>query len=69
RSTVTNTAPNFVRGSVILINSLFFLFATKLELGAIWANIIIGVLIMGLAFWALRNLKETFHTDLDYLEE
>ena len=69
RSTVTNTAPNFVRGSVILINSLFFLFATKFELGAIWANIIIGVLIMGLAFWALRNLKETFHTDLDYLEE
>lgn len=69
RSTVTNTAPNFVRGSVILINGMFFLLGSYFGLGTVFANILIGVIIMGLAFWALRNLKETFHTDLDYMEE
>lgn len=69
RSTVTNTAPNFVRGSVILINSLFYLLGTYLDLGVIWANILIGLLIVSGAFWALSNLKETFHKELDYIEE
>ena len=68
RSTVTNTAPNFVRGSVIIINGMFFLLGSYFGLGTVIANLVIGLLIMVLAFWALRNLKETFHSDLDYME-
>ncbi len=69
RSTVTNTAPNFVRGSVIGINALYYFFSTYLDLGVLSATIIIGILVLSAAFWALTNIKETFTSDLDYIEE
>lgn len=69
RSTVTNTSPNFVRASVIPINLAYSFLGVSLGLGALKANIIIGVVVLGMAFLSLRFLKETFHQDLNYLEQ
>jgi MFS family permease len=67
RATATTTAPNFVRGAVVVITSLFT--AGKHVLGVEKSGIAVGVLTMGLAFLALRGLEETYGKDLDYLEE
>lgn len=66
RATVTTTTPNFVRGSVILITTLFQLFK---PLGTISSAIITAIFSAGLALWALHGLHETFGKDLNYNEE
>ena len=66
RATVTTTAPNFVRGSAILL-TLAFKELTP-GWGALGATAWIGLGVLGIAFLALRNLKETYGTDLDYTE-
>jgi MFS family permease len=68
RSTVTTTAPNFVRGSVILLTSGFQFFH-YLTGNMIYSAIIVGVVTFSLSFIALANLDETFGKDLDYVEE
>jgi putative MFS transporter len=69
RATVTTTVPNFVRGSVVPL-SLLLLYLKGLFHGSLVnAGITVAVLSLGVAFWALRNMQETFHKDLDYLEE
>lgn len=68
RSTVTNTVPNFVRGSVPLITSLFG-FLTAVSVSNILSAVLVGILCMGLALWATITSKETFAKDLDYVEE
>ncbi len=66
RSTVTTSAPNFVRGAVI---PLAFLFQTgAARFGVNTAGIMVGFLSFGVALFALSRLEETFHKDLDYLE-
>ena len=37
-------------------------------IGTVNAAIVVGVLAIGVAFWGLNNLEETFHKDLDYTE-
>ncbi|HYG50479.1 MAG TPA: MFS transporter, partial [Flavobacteriales bacterium] len=67
RSTVTNTVPNFVRGSVWPVTTLF----TSLIKGGnspITSALIIGIVCLGIGLWAIMSLKETFSKDLDYLE-
>jgi MFS family permease len=68
RSTVTNTVPNFVRGSVPLITNLFALFVAA-SISNITSAILVGVVCMGLALWAVLTSTETFSKDLDYVEE
>lgn len=69
RATVTTTAPNFVRGSVILITGVVIPFATYL-CGNEWhATIYTGILFIGLSLFSLYKLKETYGKDLDYLEK
>lgn len=68
RSTVTNTAPNFVRGSVIGVNSLYAYFKYNAGLDTVTANLLVGALVFILAFWAWGKLEETFAKDLDYVE-
>ncbi|HWB61942.1 MAG TPA: MFS transporter [Chitinophagales bacterium] len=68
RSTVTNTTPNFVRGSVPLIMSLFQ-FLISLSLSPAISAFFVGVLCMGLSFWAIATMPETFGKDLDYVED
>lgn len=67
RATVATSVPNFVRGMTVPITMLF-LYARNsigLELGAI----VVGALTLAISLLALWNLEETFHKDLDYVEE
>lgn len=66
RATVTTTVPNFIRASLIPISTSFF------GLAANFGMITSGYIMMGIltliAAFSLSRLKETFHKDLDYLE-
>lgn len=68
RSTVTNTVPNFVRGSVPLITLLFQFLTPRLGNTPLSA-FIVGALCLGLSLWAISRARETFAKDLDYVEE
>lgn len=73
RATVTTTAPNFVRGSVILLSGLFKYFETFFvtpqgKPDSKTAAILVGCIVATLAVIAWFNLKETFHKDLNYTE-
>lgn len=69
RATVTTTAPNFVRGAVIPLTFTYQLLKGSFNIQAMQAAIIIGVITFVLALIAAYNLEETFHKDLDYIEE
>ncbi|WP_207425315.1 MFS transporter [Pedobacter sp. SYSU D00535] len=67
RSTVTTTAPNFVRGALIPTTFLFEFFVK--QFGIIYSAYIVVFLLTAIAMFALSQLKESFSKDLDYLEE
>jgi len=67
RATVATSVPNFVRGSVIPLTALFLQF--KGSWGIIYAAAAVGLLSFVIAVIALRYLDETFHKDLNYVEE
>lgn len=70
RATVTTTVPNFVRGLLPLIIIIYTFFRDNLLDGNILnAGMVVGSILSVIALIALWNLKETFHTDLDYIEE
>jgi len=66
RATATTTAPNFVRGAVVPLTSLFQ--ALSGPLGVQGSAILVGVLTVGCAFVALTGLAETYGKDLDFIE-
>lgn len=67
RATVASTVPNFVRGSTIGITLLFeFL---RPYLGMIESVRVVGAVSFALGFWGLYRLRETFHVDLDFVEQ
>ena len=68
RATVTTTVPNFVRGSVVPLTLLLQLLQRWFNGSIISAGIVVAVISLGLAFWALGKMQETFHKDLDYIE-
>jgi putative MFS transporter len=67
RATVTTTAPNFVRGSLIFVSMAVT--ACKSYMNPVNAAIVVGVVIFTIAGIALWNLEETFHKDLNYVED
>ncbi len=67
RATVTTTVPNFVRGALIPLTFAFQYFKSQTDI--ISAAIIVGVVTLSIALFALYGLKETFHEDLNYNEE
>lgn len=67
RATVTTTVPNFVRGSVVAV-TLSFQFL-KGEIGILQSAMIVGFTCVVIALIALSQLKETFHKELDYVED
>jgi MFS family permease len=69
RSTATTTAPNFVRGSTILITYLLTLMTIIFGKEGLTATIVTGVIILSIAFVSLYFLEETFGKDLNYIEE
>ncbi|MGN7720016.1 MFS transporter [Chitinophaga sp. 22620] len=69
RATVTTTVPNFVRGAVVPLTFLFQSIQLLFNGSIVYAGIGVGVICLALAFWSLAGMQETFHKDLDYLEE
>jgi hypothetical protein len=75
RATATTTAPNFVRGSVILLSASIGFFKWILPVdtegnpNAVTAIILTGVVCLGLGFLSLWKINETFGKDLNYNEE
>ncbi|TZF83572.1 MFS transporter [Pedobacter sp. BS3] len=67
RATVTTTAPNFVRGSLIPITFAFEFFLEKYNI--ITAAYIMTAILTIVAMFALSQLKESFNKDLNYIEE
>lgn len=68
RATATTTAPNFVRGSTILISLLLNFIISAFAVDKLLATKITGCIIIGIGFVALWYLEETFGKDLDYVE-
>ena len=66
RSTVATTVPNFVRGSLILINLAFTALVT--HYGMIKSGYIMMAILTVVALFSLSQLKETYGKDLDYVE-
>jgi MFS family permease len=66
RSTVTTTAPNFVRGSVTLMTIADV--SLKKSMGHLMSTIVIGAVVFLLAYISLYLLEETYHKDLNYTE-
>jgi putative MFS transporter len=66
RATATTTAPNFVRGSLVLVTLGFD--SLRGAIGGPGAAAVMGVVVLGLAFFALTKTPETFGKDLDYVE-
>lgn len=66
RSTVTTTAPNFVRGSVTLMTIANA--SLKPSYGLVNSTLIIGAIVFILAYLACWKLDETFAKDLNYIE-
>ena len=67
RATATTTAPNFVRGAVVLVTSSFQ--ALKAPLGVVGSAALVGVVVLVLGFVSLLGLEETHGKDLDFVEE
>jgi MFS family permease len=67
RATVATTVPNFVRGAVIPLTTIFLYL--KSSLGIVYSAIVVGVFTMVIALLALYFLDETFTKDLDYVEK
>ncbi|MFZ7144951.1 MAG: MFS transporter [Bacteroidota bacterium] len=68
RSTVTTTVPNFVRGALVLLTFMLNFFRKTLEIDLITSCLIVGILSLGLAFYALSKMEETYHKELNYTE-
>jgi MFS family permease len=71
RSTVTSTVPNFVRGGVVPI-TLSFNALSDMHLSTAAhtaAALIVGAVCLSLAAWGTFQMEESFHKDLNYIEE
>lgn len=66
RGTVATSAPNFARGALVPLSLLFE--ALKPHVGLIGSASVVGALTLGLCCLALAFTKESFDTDLDYIE-
>jgi len=67
RATAASTIPNFVRGMVVPIT---FVFHTLVYMtGVVYAGAIVGLVCLFIAYLSLYGLEETYHRDLDFLEE
>lgn len=66
RATVTTTAPNFIRGSVVPLTLAFE--ANKAYLGLRGSALVLGLFTLLIAAFSLSRLEETYGRDLDFLE-
>ncbi len=68
RATVTTSAPNFVRGMVVVLSTLFSYLSNEVGMGFVGAASLIGAAVMALAIFSTLKTQDTFHKDLDYIE-
>lgn len=68
RATVTTSAPNFVRGAVVLLSTIFSYLNNGLGMHFVAAALPIGAIVLALAIYATIRTEDTFHKDLDYIE-
>lgn len=66
RSTVTTTVPNFIRGTLPMLN--FFFFQAKVSWGILTGALVVGLGTVVIALIALSAVHETFHRDLNFVE-
>lgn len=66
RATVTTTVPNFVRGAVVPVTILFEYLRNYT--GIIYSALIVAVMTLFIAYFAVRRLEETYGKDLNYIE-
>lgn len=70
RATAATTIPNMVRGALPLINMLFLdVFQKGWGWSIVHSGILTGVLVMAVTLVAAYFTEETFHKDLNYVEE
>jgi MFS transporter, putative metabolite:H+ symporter len=70
RATAATTIPNMVRGALPLINMMFLdLFQKNWGWAIIKSGIITGVIVMAITLVAFYFTEETYHKDLNYVEE
>ena len=69
RATAATTIPNFVRGSLPLINLMFVgLFQQNIGWSFVKSAMITGIIVMAITLAAAYFTEETFHKDLNYTE-
>lgn len=66
RATATTTVPNFVRGAVVVLTTLFE--ALRPALGIRGSAMAVGGLALAIAWVSLRGLEETYGKDLDFVD-
>lgn len=70
RATAATTIPNMVRGALVGINLLFKdVFQDNWHWSLIKAGIVTGIIMMAITLVAAYFTEETFHKDLNYVEE
>jgi MFS transporter, putative metabolite:H+ symporter len=70
RATAATTIPNIVRGALPLINLLFLDLLQKTFHYNLWTSgVITGSIVMVITLLAFYYTEETFHKDLNYVEE
>jgi MFS transporter, putative metabolite:H+ symporter len=70
RATAATTIPNMVRGALPLINLLFVdLFRKTYHWNLTQSGIVTGCIVMAITLVAFAFTEETFHKDLNYVEE
>jgi MFS family permease len=67
RATVATTVPNFVRGATVPITLSFN--ALRSHMDVIQSAMIVGAIVMIIAFTSLYYIEESYHKDLNYLEK
>jgi MFS transporter, putative metabolite:H+ symporter len=70
RATAATTIPNMVRGALPLINLMFLdLFQKNWGWSIIQSGIVTGIVTVSITLIAFSYTEETFHRDLDFIEE
>jgi MFS family permease len=67
RATAATTIPNMVRGTVVLMTTLYT--TLKPHVLELHAAGILGLLCFGIGFYCITTIPETHHKDLDFIEE
>ncbi|RCR69148.1 MULTISPECIES: MFS transporter [Larkinella] len=67
RATAATTVPNMVRGTVILMTSLYAYLKPSLDI--VNAGVAVGIISFAIGFYSILTIPETHGKDLNYLEE